>query len=66
MRWEVVRQHRFPSLEQVRRLAADLGEEARRAHEDDRENRMTTWKIGFARTTELLVLGAKGMTMKNL
>ena len=46
-RWDVVRQHHFPSLEQVSRLASNLGEEAREVHEDDRENRMTTWQNWF-------------------
>ena len=43
-RWEIVWKHcRLPSLEQVSRLAADLREAARQAHEDDRENRMMAW-----------------------
>ena len=42
--WDVVRQHHFPSREQVSRVVSDLREEARQAHEDDRENRMTTCK----------------------
>ena len=46
-RWDVVRQHHFPSLEQVRCLSSNLSDEARQAHEDDRENRMTTWKNWF-------------------
>ena len=43
-RWDVVRLHHFPSLEQVSSLAFNLRNEARQAHEDDREDRMTTWK----------------------
>ena len=43
-RWDVVRQHHFLTLKQVSRLASNLGEEARQAHEDDRENQMTTWE----------------------
>ena len=43
-RWDVVRQHHFPSREQVSRLASDLRKETRHAHEDDREKRMTTWE----------------------
>ena len=66
MRWVVLRQHRFPCLEQVSCLEADLRKEARQALEGDRENRMTTWKIGFARTTEMLVIGANGSTMNKL
>ena len=46
-RWEIVRHCRLPSVEQVCRLAADLREEARQAHENDRENRMTTWQHWF-------------------
>ena len=42
-RWHVVRQHHLPSLEQVSSLASNLKDEARQAHEDDSENRMTTW-----------------------
>ena len=41
--WDVVRQHHFPPQEQVSRLASDLREEARQAHDDDRENQMTAW-----------------------
>ena len=41
-RWDIVRHCRFPSLEQLCRLAADLREEARQAYEDDREKLMTT------------------------
>ena len=34
----------FPIWEQVSRLASDPRDEARQAHEDDRENWMTTWE----------------------
>ena len=38
--WKIAWQHyRFPPLEQVSRSAADLREEARQAHEDDKEER---------------------------
>ena len=62
--WDVARQHHFPSREQVSRLVSDLREEARQAHEDDRENQMTTWETGFAKTTEMLAIGAKESIMK--
>ena len=54
-RWEIVCQHCW---EQVCRLTADLRKEAMQAHEDDRDNRMTTWKIGFARITRPHANGA--------
>ena len=57
--WDVVRQPLFPSLEQVSGLVCNLRDEARQAHEDDRGNRMTTWKTGFARLTELVAIGAQ-------
>ena len=60
-RWEIVKHCRLPSLDQVCRLAADLRAEARQAHEDDRENRMTTWKIGFAQITKRHASWCKGV-----
>ena len=42
--WDVVRRHHLPSLEQAENLASNLRNEARQAHEDDRESRMTMWK----------------------
>ena len=43
-RWEIVKHCCLPSLNHICRLAADLRAETIQAHEDDRENRMTTWK----------------------
>ena len=62
-RWEIVRHCRFPSLEQVCGVAADL-RVPRQAHEDDRENRMTTWKFGFLRIARPHAIGARWLTMK--
>ena len=61
--WDVVRQHHFPSGEQVSRLASDLRDEARQAHEDDTENRMTSWENWLRTDYRAACTWCKGVTL---
>ena len=54
--WDVVRQHNFPSREQVSRLASDLREEATRARHGEHCNLSVEARMLFRRMSLLRVL----------